>query len=89
MSGVKRPSGIPYQTPVHIEGRIVTAWVGFFRDLVSKTPQVDELHLPTAGIIYFGDDSTNGSWRIVRSGNDLVIQRREADSWVTKSTISA
>ena len=36
-----------------------------------------------------GDPDTNGSWRIVLSGDDLVIQRRESGSWVTKSTISA
>ena len=39
--------------------------------------------------LYFGDQSTDGSWRIIRSGNDLVIERRESSSWVTKSTISA
>jgi hypothetical protein len=38
---------------------------------------------------YFGPVATNGSWRIIRSGNDLVIERREAGAYVTKSTISA
>ena len=39
--------------------------------------------------VFGGDHNTNGSWRITPSGNDLVIQRRESGSWVTKSTISA
>jgi hypothetical protein len=39
--------------------------------------------------VYFGGDVSDGSWRIVRSGNDLVIERRVSGSWVTKSTITA
>jgi hypothetical protein len=39
--------------------------------------------------IYLGPSGTDGSWRMVRSGNNLVFQRRESGSWVTKSTISA
>jgi hypothetical protein len=38
---------------------------------------------------YIGDPTTNDSWRMVRSGNDLVLQRRESGSWVTKQTIAA
>lgn len=38
---------------------------------------------------YLGAKSTDGSWRIIMSGNDLVFQRRESGSWVTKQTISA
>ena len=80
-------SGIPRPTSVLDERR--PAWVGFFRQLIARKPQYEEVHLVSAGIIYIGDDSTNGSWRMVRSGNDLVFQRREAGNWVTKSTISA
>lgn len=38
---------------------------------------------------YFGNKDTDGSWRIVRSGDDLVIQRLVLGTWMTKSTISA
>jgi len=31
-----------------------------------------------------GDSSTDGSWRIMVSGNNLVIERRESGSWVEK-----
>jgi len=48
-----------------------------------------DIEAAAAGNIYFGDPATNDSWRIVRSGNNLVIERRESGSWVTKSTISA
>lgn len=38
---------------------------------------------------YVGSSSNDGSWRITMNGNNLVIQRREANKWITKSTISA
>jgi len=37
---------------------------------------------------YFGDPTTDGTWRFGRSGNDWVFQRRESSSWVTKQTIT-
>lgn len=42
-----------------------------------------------SGAFYLGDPTTDGSWRLQRSGNNLVYQRRESSSWVTKQTISA
>lgn len=45
--------------------------------------------MPAAAYYYFGKVDSNGSWRIGRSGDDLVIERRESGSWVTKSTIAA
>lgn len=47
------------------------------------------LRVEAASAINFGDETADNAWRIVRSGNDLVIQRRVAGSWVTKQTISA
>lgn len=38
---------------------------------------------------YWGSEGADGSWRIGRSGNDIVIERRESGVWVTKSTITA
>jgi hypothetical protein len=38
---------------------------------------------------YFGDSTTDGSWRMGRSGDDFIFQRREAGSWVTKQTVTA
>jgi len=39
------------------------------------------------GAFYIGPAATNGSWRIIQSGDDLLIQQREAGTYVTKSTI--
>lgn len=36
-----------------------------------------------------GDATVDGSWQFIRSGNDLLVQRRESGSWVTKHTFSA
>ena len=33
---------------------------------------------------YFGDSATDGTWKIVRSGNNLSFQRRESGSYVEK-----
>lgn len=60
--------------------------------VTSPTSALDvngDAELSSTGSVYFGDPTTNDSWRIVRSGNNLVIQRRESGSYVTKSTISA
>jgi hypothetical protein len=85
MSGNLRPAHVPDSKIDHA----LPEWKEFLVRLINRKPQLDEVHLVAAGVLYFGDDSTNGSWRIVRSGNDLVIQRREAGTWTTKSTISA
>ena len=37
---------------------------------------------------YLGDPGTDGTWRIIRDGNNLVHQRRESGVWVTKHTIT-
>ena len=54
---------------------------------------IDDLEVAAAGSMLFGVDDTIGSWQIMRSGNDLLIQRYELllgmPQWVTKSTISA
>lgn len=44
--------------------------------------------LPSEGAYYFGDTNTDGSWRLVRSGNNLEVQRLESSSWVSKSTFT-
>jgi len=84
MSGTKRPAGVPETLPSR-----ASEWVEFFKRLISRKPQYEEVHLISTGIIYLGDSSTDGSWRMVRSGNDLVFQRRESSTWTTKDTISA
>lgn len=54
-----------------------------------SSPTVTYNMMSRAGSVYFGDPATDGTWCIVPSGNDLLMQRRESGSYVTKSTISA
>lgn len=58
-------------------------WTGF----VYAT--ADGLEVKSDVGVIFGDAGTNDSWQIIRSGNDLVIQRRESNTWITKQTIGA
>ncbi len=60
------------------------------------TPSGGNLTIATADVdlasdkaYYLGAPGTDGTWRIVRSGNHLLMQRREAGSYVTKTTITA
>ena len=48
-----------------------------------------DMETTSTGTIYFGDPSTDGTWKIVRSGNDLSFQRRESGSYVEKSKMVA
>lgn len=43
----------------------------------------------TGRAVYIGDPGTDGTWRMIRSGNDLKFERRESGSYVTKDTIAA
>lgn len=42
-----------------------------------------------AGVIYLGDKSENGSWRLSVSSTTLLVQRLESSTWTTKWTFTA
>lgn len=44
--------------------------------------------IETSGEFYFGDPTTDGSWRIIQDGNNLVFQRRELGVWTDKTAIT-
>ena len=39
-------------------------------------------------VLYFGDENTDGTWRLIVSGEDLLIQKREGGVWVEKSAFT-
>lgn len=47
-----------------------------------------DINTTSTNAFYFGDSATEGSWRIIRSGNNLVFQRFESSVWVDKSAIT-
>jgi hypothetical protein len=49
---------------------------------------LNDIVLPSNGATYFGAVDVNGSWRTIRSGDNLLHQRRESGTWVTKQTIT-
>ncbi|MBN2036583.1 MAG: hypothetical protein JW768_07550 [Chitinispirillaceae bacterium] len=64
--------------------------VGIGTTSPSEKLEVDgNIKIGSSDAFYLGDANTDGSWRFTRSGNNLVFQRRESSTWVTKSTISA
>lgn len=46
------------------------------------------VEVQTAAAFYIGPRGTDGSWRIMQSGDNLIFQQRESGTYVTKSTIS-
>jgi len=57
----------------------------------SPTVKLDvngDIKIPTANAFYFGAIDTDGSWRIIKSGNDLVFERRESSIWVEKGSMT-
>lgn len=54
----------------------------------TKVESSQDLEIPSDKGYYIGDTATNGSWRTILSGDDLVIEKRESGSWVTKSNLS-
>ena len=61
------------------------------RDIISEFNgkiEVTNITIKDADPITFGEEA-NGSWRIIRSGNNLSFQRRESGSWVEKGSFLA
>ena len=46
-----------------------------------------DVEIGAANAYYWGDPTTDGSWRAMQSGDDLIFQQRESSVWNTKQTI--
>jgi hypothetical protein len=57
-------------------------------DPSSKLDVGGNIEIGSGDAFYFGDPDTDGSWRITRSGSNLIFQRRESGTWVTKDTMT-
>lgn len=47
-----------------------------------------EIEIATDNWLYFGNPTTDGSWRIAPLSGNFVTQKRESGIWVTKQTIT-
>lgn len=66
----------------------ITAGADATSDLGTSAIRWKDLYLsgsPIFGVLYFGDPTTNGTWRIIPDGNNLSVQRRESGSYVEKT----
>lgn len=49
----------------------------------------ETINLNNGNYIYFGNPSSDGSWRFYVSGTDLTAERRESSAWVAKGGFTA
>gem|GEM_PF-3388458 len=54
----------------------------------SKLDVAGDMEMSSSNAFYFGDPNTDGSWRIMRDGNNLLFQRRESGTWNDKTSIN-
>ena len=82
-----RENSITYSTGS--TGHIFNSKVGV--GVASPTSAIDiagDVEVGTSNFHYWGDPTTNGSWRNGLVGGNFVTQKRESGNWVTKHTIS-
>lgn len=48
-----------------------------------------DISIQSTQAFYFGDEGTDGTWKIVRNGDNLEFLRRESGNYVSKGLISA
>lgn len=66
-----------------------SANTGLGVDPTSKLDVAGDVEVGSADNHFFGDPTTDGSWKIVRSGNKISLQRRESGSYVEKEFFDA
>ena len=47
---------------------------------------MDQNDVFDVGAVYFGEKDVDGTWRMIPSGNNLLLARRESGAYVTKQT---
>lgn len=70
------------------EGELVATFDANQSMTVQQNVQANNNLIAEGAYLYLGNTTTDGSWRITQSGDDLVFQQRESGTWNTKSTIS-
>jgi len=54
-----------------------------------KVETTSDMQVGGSSAFYIGAENVDGSWRIIKSGSDLVMQVRASGTWSTRSTITA
>lgn len=50
-------------------------------------PISQDLTIPDSGYIYIGDRNTDGSWRLLKVGSEMVFEQRVLGVWTKKSAL--
>ena len=56
--------------------------------LSATTLQASNTYIDSTGYLYFGDSSTNGSWRMSISGSDFIVEKRVGGNWIISGTFN-
>lgn len=56
--------------------------------LSATTLQSSNTYIESTGYLYFGDSSTNGSWRMSISGSDFIVEKRVGGNWIISGTFN-
>lgn len=92
-TAVARAAGTGYSLVPADKGKIaiqsddVSFWI--LQDDSPITWAPITLVLSSTDALYFGEASTNGTWRIIRDGNNLNFERRESGTYVKKMAATA
>jgi hypothetical protein len=56
--------------------------------LSATTLQTSNSYIESTGYLYFGDDNTNGSWRMRISGSNFIVEKRVGGVWIISGTFN-
>ena len=56
--------------------------------LSATTLQSSNTYIDSTGYLYFGDSSTNGSWRMSISGANFIVEKRVSGNWIISGTFN-
>jgi hypothetical protein len=57
-------------------------------NLSATTLQTSNSYIESTGYLYFGDDNTNGSWRMSISGANFIVEKRVGGVWIISGTFN-
>ena len=56
--------------------------------LSATTLQASNAYIDSTGYLYFGDSSTDGSWRMSISGANFIVEKRVGGNWIISGTFN-
>jgi hypothetical protein len=56
--------------------------------LSATTLQTSNTYIESTGYLYFGDDNTDGSWRMRISGSNFIVEKRVSGVWIISGTFN-